>query len=89
VTAAQALAGIVGITLLVLAAIGLHTLQVRLERWASSRPARQGRRVRVRELLAVTALALLTLAVACSTAPSAKGVAGERPEAAQHHRWQS
>jgi uncharacterized iron-regulated membrane protein len=85
VTAGQALAGIVGTVLLVLAAIGLHTLQVRLERWASNRPARQGRRVRVRELLAVTALALLTLAVACSTAASAKGFAGDRAEAAQHH----
>ena len=84
VTAGQALVGIVGIALLVLAATGLHTLQLRLERWASNRPPRQGRRVRMRELFAMTALALLTLAVAYSTAASAKGFPGDRPEAAQH-----
>jgi uncharacterized iron-regulated membrane protein len=86
-TAGQALAGIVGIALLVLTAIGLHALQVRVEHWASNRPARQGRRVRVRELFAVTTLGLLTLVVASSTAPSAKGFPGDRPEAAKHHTW--
>ena len=80
-TAAQALVGIAGVALLVLAAIGLHTLQAKLEHWASNRPARQGRRVRLRELFAVTTLGLLTLAVTSSTAPSAKGFPGDRPEA--------
>jgi hypothetical protein len=81
VTAEQALAGIVGTALLVLAAISLHTLQVKLERWASDRPARQGRRSLPRDLFALTTIGLLAVAVACFIAPSAKGLSGDLAQA--------
>jgi hypothetical protein len=81
VTAEQALAGIVGTALLVLAAVGLHTLQVKLERWASNRPARQGRRSLLRDLFAVTTIGLLAVAVACLTASSAKAFPGDLAQA--------
>ena len=76
-TAEQALAGIVGTALLLLAAIGIHTLQVKLERWASNRPARQGRRSLPRDLFALTTIGLLGVAVACLIAPSAKAFPGD------------
>lgn len=42
-------------------------------------PAQQGRRSPMRELFAVTTIGLLTVMVACSTAPSAKGLPGDLP----------
>jgi hypothetical protein len=80
-TAEQALAGILGTAVLVLAAIGLHSLQVKLERWASNRPARQGRRSLLRDLFALTTMGLLGVAVACLIAPSAKAFPGDLAEA--------
>ena len=89
-TAEQALAGSAGIALLILAALGLHTLQVRLERWAGNRPERQGRRSLMRDLFAVTTIGLLAVAVAFLIAPSAKGLRGApggstAVTGAQHH----
>ena len=80
-TAEQALAGSAGIALLILAALGLHTLQVRLERWAGNRPERQGRRSLMRDLFAVTTIGLLAVAVACLTASSAKAFPGDLAQA--------
>jgi len=76
-TAGQALTGIVGIALLILAAIGLHTVQLKLERWASNRPERQGRRSLMRDLFALTTIGLLGVTVACLIAPSAKALPGD------------
>ncbi|MEZ0364284.1 hypothetical protein ACAG26_11355 [Mycobacterium sp. pUA109] len=42
-------------------------------------PAQQGRRSAIRELFAATTIGLLTGVVACSVAPSAKGLPGHRP----------